>query len=1213
MRKIIGILIVAIFFPLSVPGQHVPSKERVDFSYRRKTDIAANLVRTSVFNRVITGREGGGNPDQIPYEWPKNSGKNYMALTSLMVGGVATTKSGTQVRIFEAGLGKGESTAGESWDFNPIPDYLNPSSPDIANQLDKESWPNFWPDKMDDPVDPGWPGSWNGLFGKNQFNADQELFFRAGDDHYDKFEYFPDSTDLSRRGMGLLIDTRVMQWSQVLIQDVTFILHFIMNDGDKDLERFGVSILLADLVGGDDDTDDDIAYYDLREEIAWSTDSPPFIGNEFFGDDPVGVVATTFLETPGNELDGMDNDFDGEDGNPKVTEAMLVGEDPTNGIDDNGNGLIDESKRNIPFDDVTGSGPGSAYRDFIDNDGDGESNSPVITVEMLIGEIPNNAIDDNENGVIDEGTEDVGLFYADGIDNNDSYLIDMGILHGEAGSPLVTQEMIDQADSKGRYFVPGTNIVLYDLGPEDLGKAYADGIDNDNDGAIDEGIDEDIDEMIDESRDDGIDNDGDWNPLTDDAGLDGVPGTGDKGENDGKPTSGVGTNFPGEPNIDKTDVSESDQIGLTNAQYSPSSGFSVQNDVGSYRIYLTPGSFYTTQPQASDFNLFIGSGLFKLRSGATERISMAIAMGIDTTDAKANRKNALTAYESDYQFAQAPFAPRLTAVPGDGKVTLYWDDSAENSFDRFLSRLGENPNDFEGYRLYRSTESAFEDPRQITDAQGVPVYKKPLVQFDLIDEWEGIHPVPTDDGAHFYLGNNSGIQHTYVDSNVINGQRYFYLLRSFDYGLLAAGEVNKGIIPTESPFQLIKTSSGEFVYGPSVAIVTPNPPAAGYVEPYLEKGIEHVAGASFSTVNVNILDPSILKEGQRYRITFEDTLKIDPRGIVTDTLTTKNFTVAYVNSDDSAGDTLIDRQENFELTDIVIDGFNLMFKNVEQVRPDVKNSFWNDDTLGINPDSLHPYEFRVFVQGFDKGKKVPYDYDIIFGEPGSGQSIDLTFGGIPFAATPVNFKIMNRTLKKEIDFAFYDADQTGSTTESAFFTRTKFVKDAIVLVEDLDGEPTVTWLVTFASVFNAAFRNPQEGDVLHLATEKPFLNDDVYEFTVKRSSVDTKIAKSDLDDIRVVPNPYVVTATWEPLNPYRSGRGPQEIHFNHLPQKCTIRIFTVTGELVATIEHDSIAENGTAVWDLLTKDQLAISYGIYIYHVDAPGIGEKIGRLAIIK
>jgi hypothetical protein len=52
---------------------------------------------------------------------------------------------------------------------------------------------------------------------------------------------------------------------------------------------------------------------------------------------------------------------------------------------------------------------------------------------------------------------------------------------------------------------------------------------------------------------------------------------------------------------------------------------------------------------------------------------------------------------------------------------------------------------------------------------------------------------------------------------------------------------------------------------------------------------------------------------------------------------------------------------------------------------------------------------------------------------------------------------------------------------------------------------------------------------------------------------------------------------------------------------------------VNTIEHSSNIWDGTAIWDMLTKDRLDISYGIYIYHIKAPGIGEKIGKFAVIK
>jgi hypothetical protein len=83
-------------------------------------------------------------------------------------------------------------------------------------------------------------------------------------------------------------------------------------------------------------------------------------------------------------------------------------------------------------------------------------------------------------------------------------------------------------------------------------------------------------------------------------------------------------------------------------------------------------------------------------------------------------------------------------------------------------------------------------------------------------------------------------------------------------------------------------------------------------------------------------------------------------------------------------------------------------------------------------------------------------------------------------------------------------------------------------------------------------------------------------------------------------------------NPYTSGRGPRSIHLS-LPPKCTIRIFTINGELLKEIEHKSNLMDGSAEWDLLTRDNLSASYGVYIYHIDAPGIGTIAGKFAIIK
>jgi hypothetical protein len=128
-----------------------------------------------------------------------------------------------------------------------------------------------------------------------------------------------------------------------------------------------------------------------------------------------------------------------------------------------------------------------------------------------------------------------------------------------------------------------------------------------------------------------------------------------------------------------------------------------------------------------------------------------------------------------------------------------------------------------------------------------------------------------------------------------------------------------------------------------------------------------------------------------------------------------------------------------------------------------------------------------------------------------------------------------------------------------------------------------------------------------------FQANDIFEFSTQQQKIDVTQAKTDLDKIKVVPNPYIAAATWEPRNPYNTGRGSRSIHFNHLPQACTIRIYNIAGELVATLDHNSPMMDGTEEWNLLTRDNLTVAYGVYIFQVDAPGVGVKIGKFAVIK
>ncbi len=104
-------------------------------------------------------------------------------------------------------------------------------------------------------------------------------------------------------------------------------------------------------------------------------------------------------------------------------------------------------------------------------------------------------------------------------------------------------------------------------------------------------------------------------------------------------------------------------------------------------------------------------------------------------------------------------------------------------------------------------------------------------------------------------------------------------------------------------------------------------------------------------------------------------------------------------------------------------------------------------------------------------------------------------------------------------------------------------------------------------------------------------------------------AKAALDNVRVVPNPYKGSADWEEWT--GSGARLGRIYFMNLPSQCTIRIYTVAGDLVRTLEHNDVTY-GAEPWDLTGNAGVQVASGVYIYHIDAPDIGEKIGKFAVL-
>lgn len=105
-------------------------------------------------------------------------------------------------------------------------------------------------------------------------------------------------------------------------------------------------------------------------------------------------------------------------------------------------------------------------------------------------------------------------------------------------------------------------------------------------------------------------------------------------------------------------------------------------------------------------------------------------------------------------------------------------------------------------------------------------------------------------------------------------------------------------------------------------------------------------------------------------------------------------------------------------------------------------------------------------------------------------------------------------------------------------------------------------------------------------------------------------------DVFVAPNPYI---EGDPNHSFGEPT-PRKIEFRNLPERATIKIFSVAGDLVKTIEHepDELGNlNGSAAWDQRSDSGLLVAPGLYIYVVKSNtegSAGEKnSGKLMIIR
>ena len=579
-------------------------------------------------------------------------------------------------------------------------------------------------------------------------------------------------------------------------------------------------------------------------------------------------------------------------------------------------------------------------------------------------------------------------------------------------------------------------------------------------------------------------------------------------------------------------------------------------DAGRYQL-INSERFDTATVPFDQYYIMCTKGI-TLQADSTVRVVYALIAGEDEADYRNNASLAQNLYDNYFIGPEPPPLPTLRAQEGDGKAYLYWNDTAQVAIDPLS---GEN--DFAGYKLYRS-----EDRGQTWG----------------IVNWQTGNDCLTKDyvpiATYQVTDPSDPIQRTFIDTGLINGVEYWYSLVAFDTGASLMG-----VDVLQSGWGIPGSSRN------SIA-VTPRTDPAGFFEAAGTVTHEYsgTGEESDGTCLPTVFDRTALTNSE-YEVVFEDT-PYDTYWHLINTTTSDTI--------------LADQTIYLDDPDLypVVEGLRVFMRNPERVpRSMGQTALGGTDTTLIitdadwyGPGVYFLTENAANIYG-DQNYRAVYELRVTGTATLAPTMYEFWFGPGPTYTLP--FEIWNVSTNTRVSAGVYDLDDNGVFDPY----------DLICIVNYPYGDPTELTDAAFPFYYSWLFGfdymtyNPTVGDVYTI--EGPRLNGPGDVFTFKADGVNAAAAKSDLKNIRVVPDPYYANAPkWE------VSEGEHVIQFQNVPDQCTIRIYTLAGDLVTTLENTD--GSGTVEWDLLTSSRRLISSGIYLYHVESR-YGERLGRFAVIK
>ena len=546
-----------------------------------------------------------------------------------------------------------------------------------------------------------------------------------------------------------------------------------------------------------------------------------------------------------------------------------------------------------------------------------------------------------------------------------------------------------------------------------------------------------------------------------------------------------------------------------------------------------------------------------------------------------------------------------------GEVTLWWRDDAE-SYDRgdpFIYDQGyeDTTYTFEGYRIWQYRDTLGTDPRL-------------LAVYDRTDGITVIEDYTIANGVSVKLpiiiGNDEGLRRqttistdAYTHETLRNGTPYYFGVTAFGYSV------------NSSPAFLEST--------PKIVEVIPGRDKIDYSSPYT-RGDEvlalQVSGMSNADIIFRVVDPTRIT-GDSYRVDFYgdyDSLKYM---LVNTTL---NDTL-FRNENDYSADTLHRK---------VFDGFMIIVDNKGHKQIDsIPSSFRPygisriaetrgpggiplDNPVDVYNKTDPTGRWKItspggIIQNLDVFNKIyADDYELRFTQEGSEYypfgypTSNFLTGNNPKASDRVPFEIWNVTRGKRINIKIKDLlieDNRWSKDTSTNQWEHIFGYSTTADYSEPIPSPSDT-----SSQVNFPFGNltiegdlPEEGTIIRIETFKPLIDGDQFTASPQKADFNNmKSAKDKIDKISVFPNPYFGG------NDLERSMGERIIRFTGLPKEVTIRIYTLAGVFVRRIDKSDLSQY--IDWDLKNETGTLVASGVYIAHLDMPGIGTKILKLALV-